>query len=73
MASTTNATLNTNKNMENLVEEELEIIKLGNTLSKETNPYGIENKHLNGLWWDCDACGGDSDSGCQSTTGECYR
>lgn len=23
--------------------------------------------------WSCDACGGDSNSGCLSTTGECYR
>lgn len=24
-------------------------------------------------YWTCDACGGDSESGCQSSTGECYR
>jgi hypothetical protein len=31
-----------------------------------------ENPQVENQWY-CDACGGNSDSGCLSTTGECYR
>ena len=27
----------------------------------------------NGEYWTCDACGGSSNTGCMSSTGECYR
>lgn len=43
----------------------------------ESNSYNKselyeEDEEYNGHWT-CDSCGGDSNSGCMSSTGECYR
>lgn len=37
----------------------------------KSNSY--DNDESNGDFWTCDACGGSSNTGCMSSTGECYR
>lgn len=36
-------------------------------------PNSYDNDKGNGDFWNCDACGGSSSTGCMSSTGDCYR
>lgn len=47
-----------------LIDEQPEIVVAGDSQ--------IETPQLQ-YKWSCDACGGTSDTGCLSSTGECYR
>lgn len=40
---------------------------------EDEEDYRYNSDDNNGAHWSCDACGGDSNTGCMSSTGECYK
>lgn len=55
-------------------------MKIFNEDPKENKSTIVLDLKIENYWdddfnefWSCDACGGNSESGCLSTRGECYR